>query len=549
MVSTPASNSDVFRPVRSLPWSARVGLALLALAAAGLCFLLWPQWLENPDLSHGLFAPVVALILVMEARRGPFRFLTPGPALTLGLGAALAAAVLAVAAGGLYAAALGWSHAVVGFVFAAALVLLLLAGLLVMARDDVRLIPFNWPALLAAGLWLASAPIPPGTYTSLTLTLQLWVSDNVLRALHLLGIAATQHGNIIELARTSVGVEEACSGVRSLISCVYAALFFSGFLLRRPGARAAVIALAVPLALGMNFVRSLVLTLLANDGVDISGAWHDATGYGILGVTAAVLGGLALLLSRGESEPPVPAMAPPAALPRRPVTALATGLGLTAALVGFFLYHAGATAQEDHPAPDVEALLPTAHAGWQVATDNDLHRFADELRTDRFVQRAYLRRPPGRPPVDFTVYIAYWLPGQASVSEVATHTPDACWPGGGWLPVPVRDTQARITAANNALATAEYREFQLQNFRQNVWYWHVYDRQPIPYLDPLSPRNLLEIALRYGFRREGDQMFVRFSSTRPWSELAEEPLVQEIVNRLRPLGLAPPPAGAGAGGR
>ena len=48
-------------------------------------------------------------------------------------------------------------------------------------------------ALAAAGLWLLSTPIPPGTYTRMTLTLQLWVSEGVLRTVHLLGIAAVRH--------------------------------------------------------------------------------------------------------------------------------------------------------------------------------------------------------------------------------------------------------------------------------------------------------------------------------------------------------------------
>jgi exosortase len=521
----------------ALSGPARLSLGLLVLAAAVLSFLLWPQWRSNPDLSHGLFAPVVALILLSEARRGPFRYLRPGPVADAALAAGLGAAVLAVTAGGLYAAALGWSHAVVGFVLAAALGLLLFAGLLVFGRDDVRLVPWNWSAWLAAGLWLASAPIPPGTYTRLTLALQLWVSDNVLRALHLLGIAAAQHGNIIELARTSVGIEEACSGVRSLISCLYAALFFSGFLVRRPWARALLIALAAPLALGMNFARSLTLTLLANAGIDIAGPWHDFTGYAILGVTAVLLGGLGLWLARREPAPVAPPGAAGGAADLRPVWRLAGGLGVTAALLGLFVFFSVRVPREDHAAPDLEALLPSAFPGWQVETARDLHRFADTLRTDRFVQRTYVRIEPGRPPVDLTVYIAYWLPGQASVSEVATHTPDACWPGGGWVPVPVAQTRVRIAAANQELAAAEYRQFKSQVYLQNVWYWHLYDRRPIPYLDPLSPRNLLEIALRYGFRRAGDQMFVRISSSRRWDEITREPLLAEIAARLHPLGL------------
>src|SRR6202040_4270378 len=132
------------------------------------------------------------------------------------------------------------------------------------------------------------------------LGLQLWITRSVLATLHLFGIAAIRDGNLIELANTTVGVEEACSGVRSLISCVFGGFFFSAALVRRPWSRVLIIALAAPLALAMNFFRSLTLTLLANRGVDISHTWHDATGYAVLGVTALLLGGLAWWLARGE---------------------------------------------------------------------------------------------------------------------------------------------------------------------------------------------------------------------------------------------------------
>jgi hypothetical protein len=78
------------------------------------------------------------------------------------------------------------------------------------------------------------------------LGLQQWVTGGVLQALHLLGVPARQHGNVIELATTTVGVEEACSGIRSLISCVFAGFFFAGWLVRRPLGRLCLI-LAAPL--------------------------------------------------------------------------------------------------------------------------------------------------------------------------------------------------------------------------------------------------------------------------------------------------------------
>src|SRR3978361_142529 len=43
-------------------------IALLGLIAL-YCLRLWPEWSQNPDLSHGFLAPVVFFLLVDESRR------------------------------------------------------------------------------------------------------------------------------------------------------------------------------------------------------------------------------------------------------------------------------------------------------------------------------------------------------------------------------------------------------------------------------------------------------------------------------------------------
>jgi len=146
----------------------------------------------------------------------------------------------------------------------------------------------------------AQDKLPPGTYGTLTHGLQAGVTGVVLAVLHFFGIAAVQHGNIIQLTRLSVGVEEACSGVRSLISCVYAGFFFSATLVRRPGARALLIILAAPLAITMNLLRSLTLTLLAQGGVEIGGLWHDVTGYKIWPRPDSIAWGIGTLFANFE---------------------------------------------------------------------------------------------------------------------------------------------------------------------------------------------------------------------------------------------------------
>jgi exosortase len=529
---------------RALSWPARSALLLLLAGIVALSVRLWPTWRHNPDLSHGFFMPLIFGVLVFEGRSGSARYLGWTAAPRLGFAAALLAGLLALVAAGLYAAAVDWSHALVNLMLALALALFLAAALFAFSRREVRLVPFNWTLLVACALWVMTAPIPPGTYLRLTLALQLFVSEGVLRTLHLFGIAAVRHGNIIDLANASVGVEEACSGIRSLISCVFAGFFFSATLVTRPFARLIIIALAAPVALTMNFIRSLVLTLLANNHVDISGTWHDATGFAVLGATAVVLGAIALVLERmrpAAASAPSPAPAAiSAAPPASPRSARRTHLWLSgvlaaaAAIVAFFVVNTRGTTSASAP-PDLFALLPESPAGWQV-TSTDLYAFRGALQTDHLAQRHYVRREPDGDTTDVILYLAYWAPGQVPVSLVAAHTPDACWPGSGWAPIPTSAPRVVLPHVR-PLPAAEQRLFQAGTRPHHVWFWHLYDGKPIEFRDPYSALELLRIALRYGFRREGEQLFVRISSNRPWSSIAAEPLFADFFARARRAGL------------
>ncbi len=522
--------------IGALSWPGRLAVLFLGLGVVALSFRLWPQWRHNPDLSHGFFMPVLFLLLVHEGRSGTPRYLSSGTANRLGFVTLLIGGLLALFASGLYAASVDWSHTLVNVMLTLSLVLFLGAGLIVLSRDSIRLVPFNWTLCAAIGLWLLATPIPPGTYSRLTMGLQLWVSENVLRTLHLIGVAAIRHGNIIDLANTSVGVEEACSGVRSLISCVFAAVFFSASLVSRPWARAAIILLAAPLALAMNFIRSLTLTLLANRNVDISGTWHDVTGFAVLGTTALILGGLALALEQGRKKPPT--VEPIVNLqPRTADQWMLVGGLMCATLLSLFFYtHTRSSAlRSDEPVPDLAALLPQGAPRWQEKSTN-LFAFSGTLQTEFLAQKSYAR-PTESGPVEIIIYAAYWRPGQAPVSQVALHSPDACWPGSGWTPIPTTSPRASLMTEGRHLADAEHRIFKAEGDPQNVWYWHIYDRKPISYRDPYSALELLKIGWRFGFRSDGDQLFVRVSSNRPWSEIASEPVLVAFFQRTQKLGL------------
>jgi exosortase len=486
-----------------------------------------------------MFLPFLAGILVFESRRDPSpRFLRPGAGLLVACALLVTAGLASFAVAIVYAAALGWTHAMAEFMLAAALALALGAAWLGFADRRVRFLPLNWPAAVAAVIWIFASPPPPGTFARLALFLQTLVTDGVVWVLNAFGIAAYQDGNVIELARTSVGVSEACSGVRSLISCTVAGLFLSAVLVRRPGYRALVILLSPAIGLAMNFLRSLLLTLLANSGVSIEGRWHDLTGASILVGTTILLAAFALWLNRIE---PAPAADPrEAAVPsagRSPLQGMiAAALLLAAGAAGLLTAGSRPSQPASGRAPDLEALLPAPPLGWTARTPPDLDQFSAILQTRALTERVYSAGPaPGS--ARLTLYLAYWQPGQAPVSLVDTHTPDACWPGTGWEPMPLPRKLATLGIGNRTLAPAQCRLFAHGGFETRVWFWHLYGGRPLSIVDPHSAVRLLKLAWRYGFGESRDQLFVSVSSNRPWQEIASQPTLRQFFANLEPLGL------------
>lgn len=536
-VSRPSAAGLVAAPWGSLPALARLNLAVLGVCFLGLVWLLWPLWRGDPDLSHGFAVPILFVILAAESRLGGDPRFLPRNHVTAAAGAAaLALGFLCAGSAGLYGSALGPTHAMTCFFGSTGLALLLLAAWVALADENVRIISFGWPAVVALVLLPLSSPLPPGSYARLSIALQGWVTAAVTGTLGLFGIAAYQDGNVIVLAHASVGVTEACSGVRSLVSCVAAGLFLSAVLLRRPLARAALVVLAPLLALLMNYFRSLILTLIANARGDIGSGWHFGTGLAITGVTTALLAWAAVALrGRGKREGPPPAAA--AAL-RRPRNqgALALALGLLAVLLVVLALARRPFGPPGAGAPDLEALFSQAPEGWQVSEGGDLGQFSAVLQTPYLIRRTYASRDV-RGPVFVSIYAAYWLPNQASASLVSIHTPDLCWAGSGFSAEPLRATRSALPVDGRTLPPAECRLFSKEGSFTRVWFWHLFAGRLLIQESPFSVQGLLRLALSYDLRRGGDQLFVVVSSNRPWDDVASNPALREFFARTAPMGL------------
>ncbi len=515
------------------------GVAGLGAMLAVLCAVLWPLWRSDPDLAHGMFIPALSAILVAESRRRGEPRLLFRPGWVIGGSALLAlASVTLLGLAGVLAAVLDWTHSLVGFLLASSAASILGAGLLAFSDARVRLLPLNWQSFLAAAVWLLAAPLPPGTYAQLSQALQGAVTEWVVNGLCMLGVAAHRSGNVIELARASVGVSEACSGIRGLLSCVAAGLFLSGVLTSKPFFRLVLVALAPVIALVMNFIRSLALSLMASRGIDVAGRWHDGAGIVISLATTAVLALLAFgLEGRTRARPAATGPAAPAPSATGGLCILSGGL-LLGAFLGIFL--ASSTHPFSHPSgasPDLASLLPEAPNGYTAFSDPALASAGGVLGTERLESRAYVPDGAGNRAGQISLYVAYWGPGQAPVSLVDSHTPDACWPGGGWERSRFPEVARGLNAGGRPLPEAQSRLFERDGRRQYVWFWHLYGGRPLAYEDPYSFRRLLGLAVRYGFQHNKDQLFVRVSSDRPWADIASGEVVGPFFANLRPLGL------------
>lgn len=161
---------------------------------------------------------------------------------------------------------------------------------------------FLFPALI----WLISAPLVSVAEKQVLVFLQEKVTIVVFGAFDLMGYEIEREGSVLILPEGQVGVEDACSGIRSLMACLFAGSFLAAVFLDRFWKKILLVFAAMIFAVLTNMIRSLFLTLWAynygSQAIDEHwvlpligdiGSVHDVTGFAILGFTCV---GLIILL-------------------------------------------------------------------------------------------------------------------------------------------------------------------------------------------------------------------------------------------------------------
>jgi len=290
------SRASVATDSNRVAWMLPALVALLALVYFPILRNLIENWRLVPDYSHGFLIVPLAAFFAYEKRRELTRAKLGGSWWGIVL---LALGYLSLALGQLGTLLTALRTA---FVLGLMGLVLLLAG-----KQIFRILLFPMSFLMLM------IPIPQSLVNSLTFPLQLIAARWAVAALQAIHIPALLEGNIIHLARTSLFVAEACSGLRSIMALLTLGVVFSHFF--RRGHRVQQLALIVstlPIAIFVNALRVALTGFLTHHwGHDAAGGFiHDFQGMITFGVSFMLLLAEARLLESITADRTVAGPAP-----------------------------------------------------------------------------------------------------------------------------------------------------------------------------------------------------------------------------------------------
>ena len=263
-------------------WS-RVMQLSLGLAAI-LALLYWPimrdlsvQWWDDANYNHGFLIPLFSGFLIWRERR---RLSAIPPSGSL-LG-------LPVLLGGIALLLLGDIGAE-NFLTRTSLIVVV-AGLVLFLAGRASLRALLFP--LAYLLFMI--PLPGILFYAITFPLQRIAAEQAAWTLDLLGVPVLLDGNIIHLSQISLGVTEACSGIRSLISLLAGAAAWAYLMLPAGWLSVLFVAAAVPITILANAARVVATGLIGQwFGVEYaSGFFHEFAGWVVYVFAFACLMGI-----------------------------------------------------------------------------------------------------------------------------------------------------------------------------------------------------------------------------------------------------------------
>jgi exosortase len=145
---------------------------------------------------------------------------------------------------------------------------------------------------------LLMIPLPGIIFNSIAFPLQLLAAQVASAVMEAGGVPVFREGNVMHLAAASLDVEEACSGIRSLLSLTTLGVLYTYLIHSSWTPRVLLMLAVVPIAIAANVFRVSVTGLLAHYvSVDTAlGVFHTAGGWSVFLIATALLLGVSWLL-------------------------------------------------------------------------------------------------------------------------------------------------------------------------------------------------------------------------------------------------------------
>jgi len=255
-----------------------IGLVAWALTAAllyaAVLVKLVRQWAADETYSHGFLIAPIALFLLWQQRDR----LKQTPIRPSNLGLVVIGVSLALYALGSLGAELFLTRiSLIG----------VLAGtvLFVFGWQHLRLVAFP------LGFLIFMIPLPAVVFDRVAVSLQLVASQLGEQLLRLVNVPVLRDGNVLTLATITLEVNDACSGIRSLMALLSVATLIGHFSASTPLRRWSIAFAAVPVAIALNGVRIAMTGLAASrfGPAVASGTIHAASGWVVFIAALAVV--------------------------------------------------------------------------------------------------------------------------------------------------------------------------------------------------------------------------------------------------------------------
>jgi exosortase len=272
------------------------------------CWGLADYWRLNPQYQYGWLVPGLAAYALYE------RWLTrpaPGAPIRQGLWLAYVSGFFLLPAWVFFLPNSSWP--LVNWIFVAQIAAITLG--IIAAKGGWQWVRhFSFPIMFV----FTAVPWPDFVESPVMQVMRQTATSVAVVALDLLGVTALQHGNVLEVVGGAVGVEEACSGIRSLQGSLAASLIAGEIFRFNVPRRIMLIALSIITAFATNLVRIGFLAWnAANSGTAAVDEWHDTAGMTGLLVCVVVIWVVAFRLdAKGVRVPPTSFIPNPHPLPR-----------------------------------------------------------------------------------------------------------------------------------------------------------------------------------------------------------------------------------------